>query len=242
MENNTGPDELYQQYDYHYTVGACVGTNKSSAPTAGKTWRHVVDPVNTDFYEERPVKADAAFTTVMSWQAHDPIEFNGRTFGQKDVEFEKFMDLPGLTDVPLEIAVAGKNTPMERLQQSGWRIEDAHQISLTFDRFNEYILNSRGEFSVCKNVFVDTTSGFFSERSAVYLACGRPVVMQDTGFSSFLPCGQGLFAVRTPEEAADALKTIKGDFENHSKWAREIATEYLEAHKVLLKFLGEIGI
>jgi hypothetical protein len=129
----------------------------------------------------------------------------------------------------LEIAVSGKNAPLKRLKESGWRVRDAHEVTATYDCFASYIRASRGEFSVAKNVFVATSSGWFSDRSAVYLAMGRPVVLEDTGFGAHLPCGRGLFAVRTVEEAVAALGEIIADHETHSCGAREIALEYLDA-------------
>jgi hypothetical protein len=108
-------------------------------------------------------------------------------------------------------------------------------------RIDEYILSSRGEFGVCKHVFVATNCGVIPERRAVTWP-GRPAVVQDTGFSDHLPCGRGLFAVRTVEEAAAALEDIAGDFATHARAAREIAVEYFDARKVLSKFLGELGI
>jgi hypothetical protein len=106
----------------------------------------------------------------------------------------------------------------------------------------QYIRDSKGEFTVCKNVFVATNSGWFSDRSAAYLAAGRPVVMQETGFSQHLPCGRGLFAVHTIEEAASAIEEINRDYNRHSRWARQLAREYLAANVVLGKFLGELGL
>src|SRR5262249_36493692 len=159
---------------------------------------------------------DAPFTTVMSWE-DDPFEFEGVTYGQKAMEFPKFLDLPRRTRVPLEMAVAGTDVPEDELRAHGWRLAYAGEVTLTFDSWRDYIRGSRGEFSVCKNVYVATHSGWFSDRSACYLASGRPVVMQETGFSAHLPCGQGLFAVRTADEAAAALAEIAGDYGRHSR-------------------------
>ncbi len=158
------------------------------------------------------------------------------------VDSGKFMALPGQTTASLEIAVSGKNVPNAQLMDAGWRIRDAHDVTLSFDSYAEYIRASKGEFSVSKNVFVATNSAWFSDRSAVYLASGRPVVLQDTGFSAHLPCGQGLFAVRTVEEAAAAINEINGNYERHSSWAHDIAVEYLDATKVLGRFLCELGL
>jgi hypothetical protein len=241
MEKSLASGETLPEYDFYYTVGRNIGKENCTAPTAGKQWRHTVWSVNADLYPQQSVPSNSPFTTVMSWQAHQPLVFEGQTYGQKDIEFAKFMNLPGSTNAELEIAVAGENIPYEELKQNGWSVKDSHSISLTLDSFNQYILKSKGEFTVCKNVFVRTNSGWFSDRSAVYLACGRPVVMQDTGFSKLLPCGHGLFAVRTTAEAASAIEEINGNYESHSKRAREIAYEHLDALKVLAKLLDEIG-
>src|SRR5215470_13041861 len=208
-----------------YTVGRNIGTDSSLAPTARKQWRHVFHPVVIDLFPCSPASADAPFTTVMNWQSHEPSEFNGTMYGQKDVEFAKFIHLPKLTTAPLEISVSEKNVPIKQLQDCGWRIRNAHEVTVSFDSYAAYIRASQGEFSVCKNVFVATNSGWFSDRSAVYLASGRPVVMEDTGFSAHLPCGEGLIAVHTVDEAARSLDEIAGDYTRHSNRAREIAVE-----------------
>lgn len=237
--------EPLPQYDLYYTVGVNIGTRRSKVPTAGKSWRGIHDPVCLELFKHEPAPAGAPFTTVMSWQAHEAIEFAGQTYGQKDVEFEKFMDLPRRTAAPMELALGGRGgeyVPMERLRRRGWRVRNALDVTVTFDAFQDYLAASRGEFGVCKNVFVATHCGCFSERSAAYLASGRPVVMQDTGFSDHLPCGKGLFAVRSAEEAAAALDEICGDYERHSRAAREVARECLDATRVLRKFLHELGI
>jgi hypothetical protein len=114
-------------------------------------------------------------------------------------------------------------------------------VSRSLDSYWEYIAASRGEFSVCKNVFVATRSGWFGDRASAYLASARPVVMQDTGFSTQLPCGRGLFAVRTADEAAAALEMIERDYARHSQWARDIAMEFLDTTRVLRKLLDDVG-
>jgi hypothetical protein len=152
------------------------------------------------------------------------------------------MILPERTSVPLELAVAGKCVPTQRLVEAGWHIRHAYEVTVSVDSYREYIRASKGEFSVCKHACVALNTGWFSERSGAYLASGRPVVMQETGFSQHLPCGQGLFAVRTVEEAAAAINEINSDYEPHAQWARDIAVEYLDARKVLGKLLDELGL
>jgi hypothetical protein len=242
MEKRRAAGEDLAAYDFYYSNGANVGTARSTAPTAGRAWRPLYNPVVVDLFACPPAPAGASFTTVMNWQAHDPIEFHGATYGQKDVEFAKFLGLPARVAVPLEVAVAGKDVPARHLRECGWRLRDGHAVTESFDSFVDYLRASRGEFSVCKNVFVATNSAWFSDRSAAYLAAGRPVVLQETGFSAHLPCGRGLFAVRTADEAAAALEEIDGDYPRHSAWARELAREHLDARKVLGRFLHELGI
>ena len=242
MEKSRHAGQKSPDYDYYYTTGRNVGTDRSTAPTAGKKWRPVFSPVIVDPFEYKPVKADAPFTTVMNWQSHKQVEFNGIIYGQKDVEFDKFIDLPNLTTTPLEIAVSGSNVPKKRLLDFGWRVRNADDVAVTVNSYREYICASKGEFSVAKNVFVATNCGWFGDRPGYYMASGRPVVVQDTGFSHHLPCGQGLFSVRTVEEAAEAINEINGNYERHSRWARDIAIEYLDATKVLRNFLRELGV
>ncbi len=113
---------------------------------------------------------------------------------------------------------------------------------MSYEAFTDYLAGSRGELGVCKNGFVATRSGWFSDRSAAYLASGRPVVLQDTGWSTHLPCGRGLFAPRTVCEAAAAIDAVESDWQRHSRWAQEVATEYLDAGRVLGRFLDQLGV
>jgi hypothetical protein len=242
MENRRAAGETLPRYDRYYTVGLSVGTAASTAPTAGISWRPLPHPVVTDLFTVQPLIPDAAATTVMNWQSHAPLNYQGCTYGQKDLEFPKFLDLPRLTKVPVEIAVSGKAAPTAMLQERGWRVVSGHQTTISFDSFAEYIHRSFAEFSVCKNVFVALQTGWFSDRSAAYLASGRPVVQQDTGFSRHLPCGAGLFAVKTVAEAAQALEEIRARPEYHARQARAVACEQLDARLVLGKFLHELGL
>jgi hypothetical protein len=234
--------ERLPEYEAHYTTGRNVGTAASSAPTAGREWRPLFHPVVVDLFPVRPAPEAAPYTTVMNWQSHRPVRYRGREYGQKNREFPRFETLPQRADAPLELAVFGKRVPAERLRDLGWRLRDSHAVTMSFDSFRDYIAASRGEFAVCKNVFVATRNGWFSDRGAAYLASGRPVVMQDTGFGAHLPCGEGLFAVSDVEEAAAAIESIEAGWERHSRAARAIAETHLEASVVLGPFLDELGI
>jgi hypothetical protein len=242
MANSVAKGRTSFAYDHYYTVGLNIGTPACSAPTAAKQWRTTYNPVVLDLFPCSPVKEDAPFTTVMHWQPYEPVTYGGRTYGQKDVEFTKFITLPKLANTSLEVAVSGENVPREELRGYGWELRSPGAVTKTVDSYVDYICESRGEFSVCKNAYVATNSGWFSDRSAAYLACSRPVVMQDTGFSNQLPCGRGLFAVRTVEEAVAAIGEISAHLDQHSKWARELAAEYLRTEVVLGRMLRELGL
>ena len=229
-------------FDRYYTPGRNIGTARSSAPTAGVEWRPIIEPVALELFPVEPAKPEAPYTTVMTWKSFQAREFEGRRYGHKDIEFQKFEELPRHTRVPLEIAVSGQGVPHERLERLGWRVRDANQVTTSFESYADYVRRSRGEFSVCKNCFVETWSGWFGDRAGVYLASGRPVVMQETGWSEYLPCGEGLFAVRSVAEAAAALDELERRYADHARRAREIAEEHLAAEKVLAGFLAELGI
>jgi hypothetical protein len=230
------------EYDRYFSVGMNVGTPTCSAPSAGKDWRPMFDPVIPSLFPHVPAPPDSPFTTVMSWQAIKPFEYRGVTYSSKDFELPRFLDLPRRVRATMQLALSGGEAARPQLGEAGWEIVDAQDATLTFDNWRGYIQASRGEFSVCKNYFVVTNSGAFSDRAAAYLASGRPVVMQETGFSAHLPCGRGLFAVRNLDEAAGAINEIQGDWENHSRWAREIAVDYLDTDRVLSKFLDDLGL
>ena len=178
----------------------------------------------------------------MKWQSHKHVEFNGLKYGQKETEFARFIDLPRRTTARLEIAVSGSNVPREELRRHGWSVVNADDISRSLNSYQEYLRASKGEFAVAKHVFVATNSGWFGHQQGYYLASGRPVVLDETGFSAHLPVGGGLFAVRSVEEAVQALDEINRDFDRHSRIARNIAAEFLDAPRVLTSFLADFGI
>jgi hypothetical protein len=173
------------------------------------------------------------------------------TYGQKDVEFRRFLSLPGrVAPLALEVAVAGTRhadwegeagtcSPRETLRRAGFRVVDAYQACSDLDRYRQYVETSRGEWSVQKNGYVRGQPGWFSCRSACYLAAGRPVVVQDTGLDGVLPIGDGLLTFHTPEEAAEALREVDADYERHAAAARALAAAYFDAELVLPALLEE---
>lgn len=242
MERDARAGNQIPDYDLYFTTGRSIGTPSCDLTTAGRTWWPLFHPVVTALFEPAPPPEGAAFTTVMKWRSYSPVEHDGRSFGSKDAEFEEFASLPGRVDVPLELALTGEGADRARLETAGWRLRDGREVTRSVESFTEYVGRSRGEFSVAKNVFVATRCGWFSDRSAVYLAQGRPVVLQDTGFGEHLPCGEGLFAVRDAGEAAAAIDEITGNYDRHAKRARDVAVDLLDTSKVLPEVLDRAGV
>ena len=229
--------ESLRPYDHFFTAGMCLGTESCSSPTAGIPWKHTRTPVLMDDPVPDPSSHCGRFTTIMGWQSNKPVEYQGISFGQKDIEFEKFMALPHRVGCAMEVAVSGRAVPKERLVQNGWLVRPANEVTQSVDSYRQYIIQSMGEFTVAKNAFVETQSGWIGDREGVYLSYGKPVVVQETGFSKHFPCGRGLFSVRNLEEAAEAIAEVQADYRLHSQAAREIAGQYLSIEKVVSDFL-----
>jgi hypothetical protein len=219
-------------HDVHFSFGE---SHSAGVPETGHEWLPTRQPVLLDQWEHhRPDQG--SYTTVMNWTSYNDVEYQGVTYGQKNVEFSRFMELPTRTTARFEIAMAeGKNArpPVDLLRHRGWSIVDPSQVCPDIDSYRSYLQTSRGEWSVAKNGYVAGGSGWFSCRSACYLAAGRPVVAQETGFSAVLPVGEGLFAFSSIDEAVDAIDQIESDYERHARAAREIAEGYFDSQDVL---------
>lgn len=227
------PTTIFGQHDVHFTVGANVGTVRSAIPACGITWHPLWPPVIPDWWPETPVVTDA-FTTIGAWRDYGYLDFHGETLGPKVDEFERFLDLPRLVGEPVELALAIEDDDPDRprLLEHGWRLTNP-AIVATPERYRDYVSGSLGEFSCAKGGYVGTRSGWFSDRSACYLAAGRPVVLQATGFEDTLPTGLGVLAVHTPEEAAEAMRKVRADYARHATAAREIARTHFDAERLL---------
>jgi ATP-binding cassette subfamily B protein len=184
------------------------------------------------------------FTTIGNWrQDWRPVTLNGETYTwSKHVEFAKIIDLPARTGQQFELALSSYTGEDERtLAQHGWRVRPGLDVSMGLDDYRDYISASQGEFTVAKDQNVRLRSGWFSDRSATYLASGRPVITQETGFSNVLPTGEGLLAFSTLDHAADAVAAVVEDYARHSAAARNIAHEYFDSDLVLRRMLDDLG-
>ncbi|MEW6754951.1 MAG: hypothetical protein AB1505_28805, partial [Candidatus Latescibacterota bacterium] len=231
----------YRAHDHYFTYAEGIGSRACRLPLLGIDWRCTRPPVVLDCW--RPEPRGRHWTTVMTWNNfRRPVAYEGVLYGTKEMEFGKIEELPPrCPGVDLEIAVGG-DAPIARWQERGWRVVDSHAVSRTTEDYRTYIEQSRGEISVAKNLYVATGSGWFSCRSVCYLAASRPVILQDTGYSQFVPTGEGLLAFRAPDEARAALAAVEGDYERHAAAARQLAEEHFAAPRVLGRLLADIGL
>jgi hypothetical protein len=229
-------------FQFHFTFGERIGKPDCPIPTRGLNWRPFRPPIVLELLTPRFTPKAKYFTTVMSWSARKPIVYNGTEYGQKNAEFLRFINLPKRVGEILEIALAGPAAPRAEIAAAGWRIADPLAVTATPRTYCDYIAQSRGEFSVAVNLEVKSRSGWFSDRTAAYLATGKPVIVQDTGFSEFLPCGEGLFAFRTEDDVVAVVDTIKLDYERHCRAARAVAERDFDSDKLLGDALRQCGL
>jgi hypothetical protein len=255
---NLGRLQQLNAHDVHFTVGECIDQD---VPDTGHRWYITKHPIVLNEWRSSLPHRNA-FTTVMNWTSYKVVTYCGRTYGQKDVEFLKFMNLPQkVPSTTLEVALHKPHirwpsnyentpscartlnqndttwTPYEVLTQLGWHVVDATQVCPDFRCYRQYIRTSQGEWSVAKNGYVDGRSGWFSGRSACYLAAGRPVIVQDTGFSRVLPAGEGVLSFSTLDEAEAGIREIERNYSRHAKAASEIAEAYFDSDKVVSRLL-----
>ena len=236
-------EELLGESNLFFTVGENIGTPRSPLPTGDIHWRPTRPPVVCDLWHGAALGADAAFTTVGRWdaKARDLILRGVRYHWRKSLEWQRFLELPRRTGERFELAM---DVPQDdpTLRQAGWRIELPLPLSRDHHIYRRYIESSKGEFSAAKGMNVKLRTGWFSDRSVCYLAAGRPVILQDTGFSDTLPTGRGLFAVGGLDDAVEAADAIVANYDAQSAAARAVARECFDAPRVLRPILEAAGL
>jgi hypothetical protein len=232
--------DMLRQHDVFFTFAENIGALDCLIPTGLFQWIPTRQPVVLDCFEKATVPVGErrrVLTTVASWEPAEggPV-VRGITYRGKSAEFERFMDLPTRSPLPLELAMSGK-APVDRLKAHGWQMVDAYGVSHDPWVYRDYLARSFGEWSVAKNAYVASRSGWFSCRTACYLALGVPAVVQETGFSKIIAAGEGLLPFGTPEEASQAMEILLSAPKRHAEAARAIAAEYFDANKVLRQLI-----
>jgi hypothetical protein len=194
-------------------------------------------------YSELPERY--GYTTVMNWASYPPIEWQGRVYGQKDLEFQRFLELPQQCPESFALAMGqgpGRQRPTERLQQLGWTIYEPEQMVPDHQSYHQFLSASHAEWSIAKHGYVLSKSGWFSCRTACYLAAGRPAVVQETGWSRTIPSGHGVLAFRSVAECLEQIARLEADYSHHRLAARRLAEEHFAADKVCAKLLTDTGL
>ncbi len=232
-------------HTHFFTYGENLGGEDCPIPLCGVPWRATRPPIDPDLWPE-PCDAPPCFTTIAIWENKGKnIEFNGaRYLWSKHVNFQRYLDLP--KSRPASCFHMAMLPPDDGVRAAvvdgGWSLVDPRPVSADMARYRDFIANSRGEFTVAKDIYVQPNSGWFSDRSACYLAAGRPVVTMRTGFSKFYPVGRGLFEYSSLEEALAGIDAIAADYLDHSRAARQLAEEYFASDRVLGSLLTEAGL
>jgi hypothetical protein len=227
------------------TVGCGIGTPECPVPTGGIHWHHTLPPVVLSHWTPGAEITRPAMTTVANWRSYGSTECDGVAYGQRAHSFRAFFELPHATPVALAPALAidpGEVDDLAALARGGWTLVDPAVVAGTPDAYREFVRASRGELSIAKSGYVASRSGWFSDRSACYLASGRPVVAQDTGFGRRLPTGVGLLTFSTPAEAIEALERVDADYARHAAAARRVAADELDSATVLADLLRYAGV
>ena len=235
-ELNVAPHDIY------FTVGETVGTPAAPFPDCGLRWHYTPPPVFLPEWPRTPAESGAAYTTVAHWWGGSVRLGGEQVSGDKLSAFLEYAQLPAHTPVPLEHAIClGRNYEewRVRLETLGWKIREAWDVSATPEQYRSYIQRSRGEFSCAKPTYVKLATGWVSDRTACYLASGKPAVVQHTGPSRFLPDADGLFRFRNMDEAVRALAQVESDYERHCRLARALAEEYFDARRVVGRVLEQ---
>lgn len=242
MWEELGLAEMFAGHDRFVTVGANVGRPGCGVPAAGREWIATRQPVSLDRW---PVAGRGeGFTSIGSWRGpFEPVAYGGRTYGLRVHEFRRLLDLPRRAGARFELALdidPADERDLELLREAGWGLVDPLAALGDLASYRDYIRGSMAEISVAKGMYVETKGGWFSDRSASYLACGRPVLAQDTGFGETLPTGEGLLAFADLDGAVAGAEAICADWERHSRAARAIAEEYFDSGKVLAELLARL--
>jgi hypothetical protein len=240
-----GIDMGFDRHTHFVTVGLAIGDPESRVPTGGRTWIPTLQPVVLEHWPRANGIEHDALTTVANWRGYGSVEHEGVHYGQKAHSLRPLIELPHRLpgDVLLALAIHPEEKPdLALLDDNGWHRVPATEVAGTPDQYAAFVRGSRAELGIAKSGYVLSRCAWFSDRSAVYLASGRPVIAQDTGFSRFLETGEGLFAFDTIDDVVTAAEELERDYERHSAAARAIAEEQFESDRVLRRLLERLSL
>jgi hypothetical protein len=240
-----GIDVGFDGHTHFATVGTALGTPECAIPTRGRQWIPTLPPVVLEHWRPQQGIVRDAFTTVANWRAYGSITYQNRFYGQKAHALRPLLDLPSRTSERFQLALAideAEQPDLQALSAHGWQVVSPDLVAATPASYRRFVRGSRAELGLAKHGYAVSRCGWFSDRSACYLAAGRPVIALDTGFDRFLPTGKGLFAVSCASQIVAAAQEIRGDYRRHAAAAQELAREHLDSDRVLNRLLERVGI
>jgi hypothetical protein len=242
MWQQLGLHRSFGDHDAYATVGLRVGLEGSSVPTCEVEWVRTPQPVVLDEWPAKP--GGRAYTSVATWRGpFEPIDFEGERYGLRAHQMRAFAELPATTGVEMELALDiddADAADAERLREGGWRLVPPERAATTTD-YRDYVQTSRAEVGIAKDMYVRSRGGWLSDRSLCYLASGKPVIAQATGFEQEVETGAGLLSFANPEEAEAAVAEVEGAYDRHSTAARELAVARFDSDRVLSELLEAVA-
>lgn len=239
-----GIDMGFDLHNRFVTVGLEVGEPDCCVPTCGRRWIKTLPPVFLPSWERSAEIETHAFTTVANWRGYGSIEWKGRRLGQKAHSLRRLLALPEQASEPLALALAihpDEKDDLDALRRHGWQLIDPKVVAGSPHSYADFVRGSKGEIGIAKEGYVESRCGWFSDRSACYLASGRPVVAQGTGFARHLPVGEGLLSFTSSEEAAAMIDAITADYDRHAGAARALAEDLFDSRLVLTRLLDRVA-
>jgi hypothetical protein len=246
MWRELGLADVFAGHDTYVTIAGRIGAKDCAIPGCGLRWETTLQPVVLDEWPLAPPPLKPfAFGAIATWRgAYAPVEYQGSRYGLRAHEFRRFAGLPRLTGHRFELALdidPADHADRKLLEAGGFSLADPSAVTATLDGYRDYVRSSWAELMVAKEMYVASRSGWFSERSACYLASGRPVLAQETGLDGLLPAGEGLVTFRDLDDAVAGVEAIAADWERHARVARELAEAYFDSDVVLDRLLRLVG-
>jgi hypothetical protein len=236
-------DMRFRGHTHFVTIGLAIGRSDCLVPTCGRPWITTPQPVVLSHWPVARRITHDALTTVGHWRSYGSIKHEGIFYGQKAHSFRRFITLPSLTSERFLLALAihpDEQQDLTAMAANGWQLLDPAQVARTPADYRRFIRGSRGEFGIAKSGYVVSRCGWISDRSLCYLASGRPVLAQETGFSRFIPAGEGLFAFESADDILAAIEELRANYARHARAARAIAEESFDSDKVLSRLLDRL--
>jgi hypothetical protein len=241
MLDDAATAQAIARYPVLFSYGTRIGRPDCAIPTCDRTWLPTRPVVATDLWTASPATPGLPVSALLHWRAGSDVVVGGKTYGHKDREFARFVNLPARTDQEFVLAVGGSEAPRAKLRAAGWNLVDPLAATADLRAYRAFIAGSKCDFGVAKHAYVASRSGWFSDRATCFLAAGRPVLHQDTGFGAWLPESRGVAVFSDVGDAAEALARLDRDYEGHAAGARQIAERFFEARDVIAQMFAAAG-